>query len=130
MGLLVTIDFQTPEGFPVTEVYVRIVHMTHDLISNMTVVRFNCYISREKRLEGRKPLTIPNLSDVVVFPAITFPHIDMLYYHLKRNIVQNGFSVEDVLEEGQQPSTYSEPEPEPPAAPSQPPNPSETIVPV
>lgn len=115
MGLLVQVTFQTPEGFLVTQVYVKIVHMSFDLTSNMTIARFNCYISREKRLEGRKPVVVPGLFDVMTFTAKSFPHIEMIYYHLKKSIIQNKLSVEDVLEEGQVPSTYSEPEPEPPA---------------
>ena len=129
MGILVTVEFQTPEGFPITQVYARIVHMTHDLISKITVIKYNCYLSRSTRLDGRNPVAFPFLPDVIAFPAVAFPTVDMLYYHLKKNMTREGLVVEDVLEEGQSLSTYSEPEPEPPAPASLPENPNETLPP-
>lgn len=111
MGVRIITSYQTPEGFQVTEVYSRIGGFSFDFGSNTTTVRQIFYLTRDMRLDGRSLGRVPFTTDIFTFQAPFFPTIDMLYYHLKRQLTSKGFVVEDVLESGQTPSTYSEPDP-------------------
>ena len=50
------------------------------------------------------------MTDVHMVYLPSLPSSDVLYFHLKRQLRSVGLAVDDVLEEGQAPSTYSEPE--------------------
>jgi hypothetical protein len=110
MGVKVLTNFTTPEGFLVTEVYVRIVFMSFNLESNIATLQQEFSTSRDSRLQSQRLPRVPFTTDVVSFSARAFPTIDMVYFHLKRYLTKLGLTVEDVLEDGQEPSTYTEPE--------------------
>jgi len=110
MGIKVLTSFTTPEGFSVTEVYIRIVSMSFDMVSNTATLKQEFSTSRDSRLQSQRLSHVPFTTDITTFSAIAFPTIDMLYFHLKRYITKLGLTAEDVLEEGQVPSTYTEPE--------------------
>lgn len=111
MGLLAITDFTTPEGFSINQVYVRIVFTSYNLVSGVVVVQFGCYLDRTSRVAGRQPISIPYMTDVHMFHCGSLPTIDVLYFHLKRQLRSLGLTVDNVLEDGQTPSTYSEPDP-------------------
>lgn len=112
MGVRIVTSYETAEGFQVTEVYSRIVAFAVDLLSNRVTVRQTFYLSRDMRLSGKTLERVPFTTDIFTFQAVGFPTtIDMLYFHLKRQLTSVGLTVEDVLEPGQSPSTYSEPDP-------------------
>lgn len=111
MGLLAIANFVTPEGIPISEVYIRIVFTSYNLISRIAVIQFGCYLSREARLANRQPIAIPHMTDVHMVFLPTLPTFEVLYFHLKRQLQSVGLIVEDALEDGQEPSTYTEPDP-------------------
>lgn len=111
MGLLAVTDFTTPEGFLVSQVYVRIVFTSYNLVSGVTVIQFGCYLDRDARLAGRQPIPIPKTTDIHAVHCASLPTLDVLYFHLKRYLRSLGLTTDDVLEEGQAPSTYTEPDP-------------------
>lgn len=116
MGVKVLTSFTTPEGFAVSEIYIRIVSMSLNMVSNIATFQQEFSLSRTSRLQSQQLSRVPFTTDIVSFSAIAFPSIDMLYFHLKRHLTKLGLTVEDVLEPGQVPSTYTEPdEPETPA---------------
>lgn len=111
MGLLAITDFTTPEGFVVPHVYVRIVFMSYNLVSGVAVAQFECFLNRDARIEGRTSIRIPQMTDVHTFYTASIPTIEVLYFHLKRQLRSLDLTVDDVLEDGQTPSTYTEPDP-------------------
>lgn len=123
MGLLAITNFTTPEGFLISQVYVRIVFTSYNLISGIAVIQFACYLTRDARLEGRQPIAIPYMTDIHAFTHPALPTLEVLYFHLKRQLRSVGLTVDDVLEEGQDPSTYTEPDPI-----ETPPNPEGTAI--
>lgn len=128
MGLLAITNFTTPEGFLISQVYVRIVFTSYNFVSGVAVVQFGCYLTRDARLEGRAAIPIPYMTDVHMFSCGVLPTIDILYFHLKRQLRSLGLTVDDILEDGQTPSTYTEPDPieTPPASTL----PTDTIGPI
>lgn len=110
MGVKVLTSFTTPEGFAVTEVYVRIVSMSFNMVSSIATLQQEFSVSRDARLQSQRLSRVPFTTDVMSFSALAFPTIDMLYFRLKRYLTKLGLTVEDVLEEGQVPSTYTEPD--------------------
>ena len=111
MGIKVVTSYVTPEGFQVTEVYGRIVFFSFDVVSGIISARQEFSLSRDLRLNGKTIRSVPFTSDIFTFQAPAFPSVDMLYFHMKRQLTRTGLTVEDVLEPGQVASTYSEPEP-------------------
>lgn len=97
MGLLVYTTFETPEGITIQNVYVRIVSYTVD-VGGHTTIKNEAYISREKRLEGRRALSVPSLSNQISVPYSGTPDFTTLYETLKTSFESSGFTVEDVLE--------------------------------
>jgi hypothetical protein len=110
MGVKVLTNFTTPEGFLVSEIYIRIVHVSFDMVSNIATLRQEFSTSRTSRLQSQVLSRVPFTTDVVSFAAPNFPTIDMIHFHLKRQLTKLGIQVEDVLEPGQSPSAYTEPE--------------------
>jgi hypothetical protein len=98
MGLLVYTSFETPEGVSIQNVYVRIVSYTVD-VGTVTTIKSEAYVNREKRLEGRRPLRVPNLSEQISVPYSGVPDFTSLYTTLKSSFEVAGFTVEDVLED-------------------------------
>lgn len=111
MGLLAITDFTTPEGFQISQLYVRILFTSYNCVSAAAVVRFGCYLDRNARVSGRQPIEIPQMPDVYTVYTTPLPTMEVLYFHLKRYLRTLGLTVDDVLEEGQVASTYSEPDP-------------------
>lgn len=111
MGLLAITNFMTPEGISISQVYIRIVFTSYNLVSRVAVIQFGCYLSRDARLANRQPIAIPQMTDVHMVYLSELPTIEVLYFHLKRQLQSVGLTVEDALEDGQEPSTYAEPDP-------------------
>ena len=110
MGVKVVTTFTTSEGFSVSEVYIRIVSVTFNIVSNTATLQQEFSISRTSRLQSQQLSRVPFSADIVSLSVLAFPTIEMLYFRLKRCLVKRGLVVEDVLEDGQEPSTYTEPE--------------------
>ena len=114
MGLLVHTSFETPEGFAVSTVYCRIVSFTYSLASKDLTIQHECYLSREKRLEGRQRLYTPGMSLSYSSSSDSIPTMTSLYAFLKTTFEELGFTVDDV-DPDPQPPAPTEPAPEPPA---------------
>lgn len=104
MGLLVQTSFETSEGVPITNVYLRILSITYTFVDNVRVlVQREASISREKRLQGRKLNYVPGIPECIVFEMTKsdpWNDITYLYAKMKSSLEESGFTVEDVLEEG------------------------------
>ena len=111
MGLLIQNQFETSEGFQVSQVYTRPSVVSINLESNTATVELQFALTRELRLARRQLSAVPFTSPVVSFSVPAFPTIEMVYFHLTRYFTSLGLSVSDVLEPGQTPSTYTEPDP-------------------
>lgn len=96
MGLLVHTSFETPEGFTVSSVYCRIVSFTYNLATKSMTVQHECYLSREKRLEGRQRLYTPGMSLSYSSSSDSIPTMTSLYAFLKTTFEELGFTVDDV----------------------------------
>lgn len=107
MGLLIHTSFETPEGFPVTSLYCRIVSFTYAPGSRTLSVQHECYMNREKRLLGYRRLHFPGASEIYSFSDASFPTMATMYTLLKTTFTELGFAVEDV-----------DPDPEPPQEPA------------
>jgi len=120
MGLLIHTTFTTSEGFPVTNVYCRIGRIIYDpsggTIYSITLQQ-QFYLNRQCRLEGKRVLSIPGLSELISFEG-ELHDMSYLYGLLKTELVSRGFTVEDVLEP---------PAPEPAPAPAPEPAPTEPV---
>ncbi len=96
-------DFNTPEGFHLTSIYVRIAHLVLTKFGNGNItVRMivESHISREKRLASATALRVPAMphSIDVEMPLSSSTQFDLLYGHVKKDLVERGFTVEDVFE--------------------------------
>lgn len=104
MGLLVHTTFETSQGIPVTNVYLRISSITSNFVDKRAYVTIKCesHINREKRLERREPLFVPNIP--TYFNTDTpldagWNNISFLYNFVKTELEGVGFEViEDVFE--------------------------------
>ncbi len=114
MGLLVHTTFETEQGIPVTNVYIRISSVTADFVSGAARVTIKCesHVSREKRLEEKRPLYVPNIP---TYFSVETPlnsmwnDISFLYSTVKSQMTDLGFEViEDV-----DPDPIPEPAPAP-----------------
>jgi hypothetical protein len=106
MGLQVTTNFDTPQGFHVASVYVHIGTVILSSIGSTlpTVTAwFEAYVSREKRLSKASILTVPAMPTTVSFTASLTDAIrfEVLYAHVKRTLEKAGFACQTVLEDGQ-----------------------------
>lgn len=99
MGLLVHTVFETPEGFPVTSLYCRIISFTYSPGSRSLTIQHEVYVDREKRLQGYRRVQFPRASETYSFSDASFPTMASLYAYLKTTLVELGFAVEDVFEE-------------------------------
>lgn len=104
MGLLIQTQFDTAEGIPISNVYCKITSFTCDVLSASSIqviLKFDTFVSREKRLDGRRKLYTPNLPEYIVFTTPIdsgWTSLSILYTALKENLITLGFTVEDVLE--------------------------------
>jgi cell division septation protein DedD len=115
MGLLVHTSFETPEGFAVSSVYCRIVAFTYNPGQKSVSVQHECYVDREKRLQGYRRVQFSKASEVYSFTDVPFPTMASLYALLKITFVDLGFTVEDVDPDPEEPPAPAEPATEPPA---------------
>lgn len=127
MGLLIHTSFETPEGFPVTGVYCRIVEVTFRPQSGgqfAVSYRIECHVDRPARLKGRSPVQVPNLGTGQTYLG-AFGDMTYLYGLLKTNLEEAGFTVENVDPDPQEPAP-TEPAPAEPTpaepAPTEPPS--------
>ena len=81
MGLLIQTSFETSEGVPITNVYLRISSITYTFIDDVRVsIHREASISREKRLEGKRLNYVPGVLEYFVFEmAKTDPWNDITY---------------------------------------------------
>lgn len=104
MGLLVQTSFDTPEGIPVSSVYFKLTGLMVDFLSSTKVqvlVKYEAFISREKRIVGARSLKVPSLPEYIVItvsPSDAWGTHAYLYAALKTHLEEAGLTVEDVLE--------------------------------
>jgi hypothetical protein len=102
MGLLVHTAFETPQGIPVTNVYVRISSIITEFKTGNAFVMIKCesHVNREKRLERREPLFVPNIPSYYTIETPLdsgWNDISFLYSSVKSQMLAAGFEVvEDV----------------------------------
>ena len=106
MGLHVFVTGETLEGFPVTDVYCRIVSFTYTPRGGDCVhlcIRVEYHLTRDLRLAARLPVRVAALPDTWVYecPIETLPQ---LYARIADSLQTNGFTVENVLEPLPEPS--------------------------
>lgn len=118
MGLLVHTSFETREGVPIESVYARITALTCEFRGGSTslTIAYETYLNRDRRMQSFAPLLAPTLEYRV---HLTTPYdasigdMTFLYGKIRERLAERGIVADDVLEEGQPPITYSEPEPVP-----------------
>lgn len=110
MGIRIVSSFTTSEGFTVSEVYARITFVSVHLNSLIVSIIQEFSLTRDFRINAKTLSSVPFTTDTLSFQAVAFPTLEMAYFRLKRQLTKSGLVVEDVLEEGQYPSTYTEPE--------------------
>jgi hypothetical protein len=112
MGLAVQTSFDTPHGFTVSNVYIRVGRvLLSDLGGATTVlVFFEPFISREKR--GVASLSVPGMPTSVTFqaPLADCIRFEVLYAYIRRELESRGFACTTVLEDGQTLIDYVIPE--------------------
>ena len=116
MGLHIQLQFETPEGLPVTSVYCRIGRVIFDRVTShrySVTLQPEAYVSRDHRLQQKRPLQPPGLPAVLTFLG-TFGDMAYVYSLLKTHLESQGLTVEDVIEP---PTPEPEPEPTPEASP-------------
>lgn len=111
MGLQVATCFETPQGFPVSSVYIRIQQITLTLkgATATALVFFTATLSREKR--AAVPLRVPAMPTSATFdaPVADCIRYEVLYAHIRRTLEARAFVCTSILEEGQVPVEYSLP---------------------
>ncbi len=122
MGLQVATSFETPHGFAVSSVYIRIHQVLLSALGAMTTATamFEPVLSREKR--GASPLTVPAMSSSVTFqaPLADCIRFEVLYAYIRRELESRGFACTPVLEDGQTLIDYVIPEASPQSSESTP----------
>jgi len=137
MGLTVQTSFDTPQGFAVSSVYLRIGLVELSTLGSATTVLvfFGPVLSREKR--GAAPLSVPGMPPTVTFqaPLADCIRFEVLYAYIRRDLESRGFVCTPVLEDGQPLVDYVIPGASPqsseltPSTPPTPPTPSESVPP-
>jgi hypothetical protein len=122
MGLTVQTSFDTPQGFTVSSVYLRIDQVLLSTLGSATTVLifFQPVVSREKR--GASPLTVPAMPSSVTFqaPLADCIRFEVLYAYIRRELESRGFVCTPVLEDGQTLIDYVIPEASPQSSESTP----------
>lgn len=137
MGLLIQTNFETREGFAVSQVYMRILQLVCNIQNGANVdvtIITQTYVSREKRLRNAPLLSVPALSDYVKLSTdiSNVGSFTFLYEQVKNMLETSGFTYTDVFEcEPEPPTTTAEPEttPEPPTTTAEPQPPATTTEP-
>jgi hypothetical protein len=122
MGIQVDTSFETPQGFNVTQVYVRIARAS--LINSTQVqVYLEAFLSREKRLANASSLTVPGLPNWTSFPAPSsdMTRTDLLYPLIHQDLAFRGFVCTPVLEPPTPEVSQQSSESTPPTLPTPPP---------
>ena len=113
MGLQVATSFETPQGFSVSSVYIRIRQVILALqgTTARATVFYGASLSREKRTAV--PLTVPAMPTSVVFEATLADCIryEVLYAHIRQTLESRNFVCTSVLEDGQTLVEYTIPAP-------------------
>ncbi len=120
MGLQVATNFDTPQGFTVSSVYIRIASVLLSKLGSATPtawVVFEPFVSRDKAVASAAPVTVPAMPTSVSFQSSLTDCIryEVLYAYVKRELTSRGFVCESVLEDGQTAIEYTIPEPAPEA---------------
>jgi hypothetical protein len=127
MGILIQTQFDTAEGIPIANVYCKITSFTCDIVSSsrvQVILKFDTFVSREKRLVGYRKLHTPNVPEYIVFPTPLdsgWTSLPALYTTLKDTLATMGFAVEDVLEPPVEEPPVEEPPVEEPPVEEEPP---------
>jgi hypothetical protein len=103
MGLLIQTASTTPEGFPVTSVYCKLTSFTYEITSTgyTLLLKIATYLTREAGHAGYRPVTIPNFCDLLAIPGAELSSFEYIYTLLKLKLEASGYTVENVLEDGQ-----------------------------
>lgn len=109
MGILVETSFDTPQGFSVSGVYVRIARVT-PINAAQIMVYIEAFLSREKYLADSKPVSVPGMPLWTSFPSPNpdLTRLDIIYPYVHRDLEFRGFVCTPVLE----PTPAPEPAPE------------------
>ncbi len=116
MGLLIHTAFETREGVSIQSVYSRITSVScsfNGYYTNINITQ-ETHFSREKRLQGFRPLFAPTLEyniGIQVPYNTNWGNMDFLYEKVKDRLTEMGISSEDVLEDPPQPPPAPEPAP-------------------
>jgi hypothetical protein len=118
MGLRVTTNFETSQGFSVSSVYIRILSVVLSKLGSANptaLVLFEAFVSRDKAVTSANPVSVPAMPTSVSFQASLADCIryEVLYAYVKRELTSRGFVCETVLEEGQTSVDYTIPDPTP-----------------
>ena len=100
MGLLVHTTFETSHGITIQNVYVRISSITVDFVDvSRVTIKCESHVNREKRLEGKQPLYVPNIPTYFNIETPNWNNIQYLYTQVKSQLTEIGFeNIEDVFE--------------------------------
>ncbi len=103
MGLHVATSFETPQGFSVSSVYIRIQQTILTLRGSTAsaTVFYSASLSREKR--SAHPITVPAMPTSVTFeaPLADCIRYEVVYAYIRRTLESRSFVCTSVLEEGQ-----------------------------
>ena len=113
MGLQVATSFETPQGFSVSSVYIRIQQIILALqgTTARATVFYNASLSREKR--SAQPLTVPAMPTSVTFeaPLADCIRYEVVYAYIRQTLESRNFVCTTVLEDGQTLVEYTIPAP-------------------
>jgi hypothetical protein len=103
MGLLIQSSFTTLEGLPVSSIYCKLVTFIYDIAkTGLTLtLKVDTYISREAGHSGYRPITVPNFPVQLTIPGAEVQSLEYVYTLLKLKLEDLGYTVENVLEDGQ-----------------------------
>lgn len=103
MGLLIQSSFTTSEGVVVSSVYSKLVSFTYDIAKTglTLILKTDAYISRDIGHSGYRPVSIPTLPTLLTIPNAPVQSLEYVYTLLKLKLEQLGYTVENVLEDGQ-----------------------------
>lgn len=114
MGITVGPSYTTEQGIVISPLYLSMNYVRALTLADGKIqiaFGFNGYTSREAKAEGRSPVTLPSSlstaeSFIVPKDLLLQSLHGLAYTVLKGALGQQGYTVSDVLESGQLPSTY------------------------
>lgn len=115
MGLQVATNFETPQGFAISSVYIRIMSVLISKLGSASpdaLVFFEAFVSRDKAVSSASPVSVPAMPTSVSFQASLADCIryEVLYAYVERELTSRGFVCQTVLEDGQTAVEYTIPE--------------------